>query len=151
MRLWLKFCVVWAVFSLVWGPLIGPDNTWWDRVWFAVSPLVIGAMLTPIFRMFNFRLAYRIGGRDGVYGLIGAWVFFLTVFLGPAISHELGFQRVSDALIWVLAFFCGILPAFLFCFWVFVKLPFMVLRWLARLLFPQLFGADSRCTRSPEP
>lgn len=150
MRLWLKFCVVWAVFSLVWGPLTGPD-TWRDRWEHAAVPLIIGVVVTPILRGLNFRHAYRLGGRDGVYGLIGLWVFVLAVFFGPAIAYELGYPGVRDKLIWVLAFFCAILPAFLFCFWLFIKLPFMVLRWLARLLFPHLFDADSRCTRSPEP
>lgn len=149
-KVWLMFCVVWAGFSLVWGPLTGPD-TWRDRFAYAAVPLIIGVVLMPILRGLNFRKAYRIGGWGTVCCLIVVWFFVLALFLGPGIALELGYPGVRDKLIWVLAFFCGILPAFLLSWWLFIKLPFMVLRWLARALFPELFSADSRYTRLPEP
>ena len=68
-------------------------------------------------------------------------VFVVTIFLGPAIAHELGWQRLSDALIWVLAFFLGIGQAFLTLWW-FLKIAFNVLRWVAR--FALEFASPSR-------
>ena len=146
-RVWWGFALVWAVFSLLWGPLEGPDTVK-DRIFHALVPVILWAVCAPLLRMLNFRRVYREHGRDGVIGLAIVWLFVLTLFFGRFITDPLGWHRVSNALVWLMMFFCAGLPALMFLWWMFVKLPFMALRWLARLLFPGLVDAGSRYIRS---
>jgi hypothetical protein len=145
MRLWLKFCLIWAVFSLVWGPLTGPDTVK-DRILHALVPLILQLVTTPILRAMNFRRAYREHGRDGVYGLIGLWVFVLTLMMGPGLAMEHGYPRIADKLGLVLVVVIQ-LPLLAFCWWL-GKLVFKGLLALGRLVFA---AVAAQYTRSLEP
>jgi hypothetical protein len=146
-RVWLRSCVVWAVFSLIFGTLSGPD-TFKHRVIHALVPLIIGAVMLPIIRNLQFRRIYREYGRSGIYYHIGLWLFVAAVFLGPATANELGYPGVRDKLIWVLVFFLYVLPTVVFLVRL-ARSAFKALRGLAQALFPASdpTGADNR---SPE-
>lgn len=146
MRLWLKFCLIWAVFSLVWGPLTGPDTVK-DRILHAFVPLIIQLVTAPIIRALNFRRIYREHGMDVVYCMIGVWVFVLTVFLGPGFAYKWGYPRVGDVLLSILVFCLVYLPLLRLLFWL-GTLVFKGLRALGRFVFA---AAASQYTRSPEP
>lgn len=133
MRLWLKFCLIWAVFSLVWGPLTGPDTVK-DRILHALVPLILLVVTRPIIRNLQFRRIYRDSGRTGVYAHIGLWVFVIAVFGGPSLAYSLGNLWLRDQLIWVLAFFLYVVPTVRM-----LILAFKGLRWLARRLVPSAF------------
>ena len=145
MRLWLKFCLIWAVFSLVWGPLTGPDTVK-DRILHALVPLILQLVTWPIIRALNFRRIYREHGRDGVYGVIVVWVFVLTLMMGPGFASEHGYRWIADKLSLVLVVVIQ-LPVWAF-FWWLGTLVFKALRGLGRFVFA---AVASQYTRSPEP
>ncbi len=152
MRLWLKFCLIWAVFSLVWGPLTGPDTVK-DRILHAFVPLILQLVTTPIIRALNFRRIYREHGMDVVYCMIGVWVFILYLFIG--VEQFLGLSpqttaKLSEIRIGILSYII-ILTMLTSFFGPIIVAAFRVLRWLARHCFPEVFARGSSDTRSLEP
>lgn len=67
----------------------------------------------------------------------------------PGVCYELGWFRLGDVCLWMIVFFCAILPTFQTLWWM-AKIAFKVLVWVVGLLM-MLDSSGSRYTRLPEP